>query len=120
MLETGKQKNIIRIILWCIVATLCTAATVTLFLFVSLRSDMKMQKELAEFFGESGVAGSQEQIALLEAEIAQKMWIAQMVLMVSAILILFAVATAIVVNLVSKSQFKSKAYQYAYVDEVTG
>lgn len=120
MLETGKQKNIIRIILWCIVATLCTAATVTLFLFVSLRSDMKMQKELAEFFGESGVAGSQEQIALLEAEIAQKMWIAQMVLMVSAILILFAVATAIVVNLVSKSQFRNKAYQYAYVDEVTG
>lgn len=120
MLNTEKAKKSIRIILWSIVAVLCTAAIVTVFLFISLRSDMKMEQELTEFFAESGMEGSQEQIALLEAEIAQTMSTAQMVLLVAAILVFLALAAVLVLSLATRTKNKEKAYQYAYVDEVTG
>ena len=120
MLNTEKAKKSIRIILWSIVAVLCTAAIVTVFLFISLRSDMKMEQELTEFFAESGMEGSQEQIALLEAEIARTMTTAQMVLLVAAILVFLALAAVLVLSLATRTKSKEKAYQYAYVDEVTG
>ena len=120
MLNTEKAKKSIRIILWSIVAVLCTAAIVTVFLFISLRSDMKMEQELTEFFAESGMEGSQEQIALLEAEIARTMSTAQMVLLVAAILVFLALAAVLVLSLATRTKSKEKAYQYAYVDEVTG
>ena len=81
---------------------------------------MKMEQELTEFFAESGMEGSQEQIALLEAEIAQTMSTAQMVLLVAASLVFLALAAVLVLSLATRTKNKEKAYQYAYVDEVTG
>ena len=109
-----------RVALWIVVITLCVAALITMVLFVSLNSDMKTHRELANYFVESGIIDSEVQMMRIEAEIENKLGITQLVLMATAIIILVSLAVGIAVNLIYKAQTKSKTYRHAYVDEVTG
>ena len=117
---SGKAKSVMRVALWVIVVTLCVAALVTMILFVSLNSDMKIHRELANYFVENGIVDSEVQMMRIEAEIENKLGIAQLVLMATAVTILLTLAIAIAVNLIFKAQTKTKTYRHAYVDEVTG
>lgn len=120
MLSSGKAKNVMRVALWIVVITLCVAALITMVLFVSLNSDMKTHRELANYFVESGIIDSEVQMMRIETEIENKLGITQLVLMATAVLILVSLAVGIAVNLIYKAQTKSKTYRHAYVDEVTG
>lgn len=120
MLSSGKAKNVMRVVLWIVVITLCAAALVTMVLFVSLNSDMKLHHELANYFVESGVVDSEVQMLRVEAEIENKLGIVQLVLMATAILIMVSLAVGIAINLIFKAQTKTKTYRHAYIDEVTG
>ena len=120
MLSSEKTKRVMRVALWIVVITLCVAALATMVLFVSLNSDMKMHRELSEFFIESGVVDSEVQMLRIETEIENKLGMAQMVLMATAILILATLAVGLAVNLIYKAQTRTKTYRHAYVDEVTG
>lgn len=120
MLSSGKAKNVMRVALWIVVITLCAAALVTMVLFVSINSDMKLHHELANYFVESGVVDSEVQMLRVEAEIENKLGIVQLVLMATAILIMVSLAVGIAINLIFKAQTKTKTYRHAYIDEVTG
>ncbi len=120
MLSSEKTKRVMRVALWIVVITLCVAALATMVLFVSLNSDMKLHRELADYFVENGVVDSEVQMLRIEAEIENKLGMAQMVLMATAILILVTLAVGLAVNLIHKAQTKTKTYRHAYVDEVTG
>lgn len=120
MLSSEKTKKVMRVTLWIIVLTLCVAALATMVLFVSLNSDMKMHRELANYFMESGVVDSEVQMLRIEAEIENKLGMTQLILMATAILILVSLAIGLGVNLIHKAQIKSKTYRHAYIDEVTG
>ena len=120
MLSSEKTKRVMRVALWIVVITLCVAALATMVLFVSLNSDMKLHRELADYFVENGVVDSEVQMLRIEAEIENKLGMAQMVLMATAILILGTLAIGLAVNLIYKAQTKTKTYRHAYVDEVTG
>ena len=120
MLSSEKSKKVMRVSLWIVVITLCVAALATMVLFVSLNSDMKIHRELANYFVESGVVDSEVQMIRIENEIENKLGIAQMVLMATAIFILVTLAIGLAVNLIYKAQIRTKTYRHAYVDEITG
>ena len=120
MFSSEKAKKVMRVTLWIIVITLCVAALATMVLFVSLNSDMKTHRELANYFVESGIVDSEVQMMRIEAEIENKLGITQLILMATAILILLSLAVGLAVNLIHKARTKTKTYRHAYVDEVTG
>lgn len=109
-----------RVVLWIVVITLCVAALATMVLFVSLNSDMKLHRELADYFVESGVIDSEVQMLHVESEIENKLGVTQLILMATATLILVSLAVGLAVNLIYKAQTKTKTYRHAYIDEVTG
>jgi len=120
MLSSEKTKKIIRVALWIVVGLLCAATLATMVLFVSLNADMKLHRDLANYFVESGVVDSEVQMLRIETEIENKIGVTQLVLMAAAILILITLTVALAVHLVYKAQTKSKTYRHAYIDEVTG
>ena len=120
MLSSEKTKKIVRVTLWIVVGMLCAATLITMVLFVSLNSDMKLHRDLANYFIENGIVDSEVQMLRIEAEIENKLGLTQMVLLATAILILITLTVALAVHLIYKAQTKSKTYRHAYVDEVTG
>ena len=120
MLSLEKTKKIVRVTLWVVVGMLCAATLITMILFVSLNSDMKIHRDLANYFVENGIVDSEVQMLRIETEIENKLGMTQMVLLATAILILLALTVALAVHLIYKAQTKSKTYRHAYVDEVTG
>jgi len=120
MLSAGNAKKVMRVALWIVVITLGVAALATMVLFVSLNSDMKLHRELANYFIESGIVDSEVQMLRIEAEIENKLGITQLILMATAVLIFVSLAVGLAVSLIQKAQTKTKTYRHAYVDEVTG
>ncbi len=119
-MNSERTKTIIKIALWIVVAVLGVAAVATIVLFVALNSDMKSHREFANQFVEEGMVDAESQMLRVEAEIENKLGLVQMVLIATVIAILVILTVTLAVVLVAKMRIKSKTYQIAYFDELTG
>lgn len=119
-MNSERTKTIIKIALWIVVAVLGVAAVATIVLFVALNSDMKSHREFANQFVEEGIVDAESQMLRVEAEIENKLGLVQMVLIATAIVLLVIFAITLTVILIAKMRTKSKTYQIAYFDELTG
>lgn len=119
-MNSERTKTIIKIALWIVVAVLGVAAVATIVLFVALNSDMKSHREFANQFVEEGMVDAENQMLRVEAEIENKLALVQMVLIATVIALLVIVAVTLAVILIAKMRTKSKTYQIAYFDELTG
>jgi len=119
-MNSERTKTIIKIALWIVVAVLGVAAVATIVLFVALNSDMKSHREFANQFIEEGIVDAESQMLRVEAEIENKLGLVQMVLIATAIVLLVIFAITLTVILIAKMRTKSKTYQIAYFDELTG
>ncbi len=119
-MNSEKSKTIIKIALWIVVAVLGVAAVATIVLFVALNSDMKSHREFANQFVENGIVDAETQMLRVETEIENKLGLVQMVLIATVIALLVIMAVTLTVILVAKMRTKSKTYQIAYFDELTG
>lgn len=119
-MNSERTKTIIKIALWIVVAVLGVAAVATIVLFVALNSDMKSHREFANQFVEEGIVDAESQMLRVEAEIENKLGLVQMVLIATVIVLLVVFAITLTVILIAKMRTKSKTYQIAYFDELTG
>ncbi len=119
-MNSERTKTIIKIALWIVVAVLGVAAVATIVLFVALNSDMKSHREFANQFVEEGIVDAESQMLRVEAEIENKLGLVQMVLIATVIVLLVIFAITLMVILIAKMRTKSKTYQIAYFDELTG
>lgn len=119
-MNSEKSKTIIKIALWVVVAVLGVAAVTTIVLFVALNSDMKSHREFANQFVENGMVDAETQMLRVEAEIENKLSLVQMVLIATVIALLVIMTITLAVVLIAKMRTKSKTYQIAYFDELTG
>ena len=119
-MNSERTKTVIKIALWIIVAVLGVAAVATIVLFVALNADMKSHREFVNQFVENGIVDAETQMLRVEAEIENKIGLVQMVLIATVIVLFVVLMVTLAVVLVAKMRTKSKTYQIAYFDELTG
>lgn len=119
-MNSERTKTVIKIALWIIVAVLGVAAVATIVLFVAINADMKSHREFVNQFVESGIVDAETQMLRVEAEIENKLGLVQMVLIATVIVLFVVLMVTLAVVLVAKMRTKSKTYQIAYFDELTG